>query len=321
MSWQPSMDWETAQQRAKLLSAIRTFFNKRNVVEVETPQMCSGTITDVHLDPIPTSYDWHQDGACQLYLQTSPEYPMKRLLASGYQSIYQIAKAFRNEAEGRLHNPEFTMLEWYRVGFSMEELMNEVSELLTEVLSVKETEVCSYEQAFLTYTPINPLDTSLADCFGFISRQGKLEPWLEQTTSVDTLLQFIFCEWIEPKIGQKVPCFVHSFPSSQASLATINEADTRVANRFECYFKGIELVNGFHELTDQAQQLQRFEEDNQQRGLMGLDARTIDQKFLSALFHGLPACSGVALGIDRLMMLALDKESIKEVMTFTTHNA
>ncbi|REL34023.1 elongation factor P--(R)-beta-lysine ligase [Thalassotalea euphylliae] len=321
MSWQPSMNWETAQQRAKLLSAIRTFFNKRNVVEVETPQMCSGTITDVHLDPIPTSYDWHQDGACQLYLQTSPEYPMKRLLASGYQSIYQIAKAFRNEAEGRLHNPEFTMLEWYRVGFSMEELMNEVSELLMEVLAVKETEVCSYEQVFLTYTPINPLDTSRADCLSFINRQGKLEPWLEQTTSVDTLLQFIFCEWIEPRIGQKVPCFVHSFPSGQASLATINNADTRVANRFECYFKGIELVNGFHELTDQAQQLQRFEEDNQQRELMGLESRAIDQKFISALSHGLPACSGVALGIDRLMMLALERESIKEVITFTTHNA
>lgn len=321
MSWQPSMDWETAKQRAKLLSTIRAFFNKREVVEVDTPQMCSGTITDVHLDPISARYDWHQEGSVQLYLQTSPEYSMKRLLASGYQSVFQIAKAFRNEAEGRLHNPEFTMLEWYRIGFSMQELMAEVSELLIDVLAVTETEAYSYEQVFLTYTAINPLATSLAECLTFIDKQGKLEPWLEQANSLDTLLQFIFCEFIEPKIGQQLPCFVHSFPSTQASLATINADDPRVANRFECYFKGIELVNGFHELTDKELQLQRFEEDNHQRQEVGLEERPIDQKFMTALSHGLPACSGVALGIDRLIMLALGKASIKEVITFTTHNA
>ncbi|REL25257.1 elongation factor P--(R)-beta-lysine ligase [Thalassotalea euphylliae] len=321
MTWQPSMDWATAQQRAKLLSTIRSFFNNRNVVEVETPQMCSGTITDVHLDPIVANYDWHHEGVNKLYLQTSPEYPMKRLLASGYQSIYQIAKAFRNEAEGRLHNPEFTMLEWYRLGFSMKDLIDEVSELLVETLSVSSTDIQSYEHAFLAHTQLNPLETSLAECLAFIEQHGKLEPWLEATTSLDTLLQFIFCEWVEPKIGQLVPCFIHSFPSSQASLATINTDDARVANRFECYFKGVELVNGFHELTDKEQQLRRFAEDNNQREQMGAQTRAVDDKFIAALAEGLPACSGVALGIDRLIMLAMGKQSISEVMTFTTQNA
>ena len=321
MSWQPSMDWETAQQRAKLLSTIRSFFNERNVVEVETPQMCSGTITDVHLDPIMAIYDWHHEGLDKLYLQTSPEYLMKRLLSSGYQSIYQIAKAFRNEAEGRLHNPEFTMLEWYRLGFTMQDLIAEVSDLLVETLSVSSPDIQSYEEAFLAHTALNPLETSLAECLAFIEKHGKLEPWLEETTSLDTLLQFIFCEWVEPNIGQAVPCFIHSFPSSQASLATINVDDARVANRFECYFKGVELVNGFHELTDNEQQLQRFVDDNRQREQAGKQARAIDDKFIAALESGLPACSGVALGIDRLIMLALGKQSISEVITFTTQNA
>ncbi|WP_448213484.1 elongation factor P--(R)-beta-lysine ligase [Colwellia sp. MEBiC06753] len=319
--WQPTMSWETAQRRAEIISAIRAFFTERKVIEVETPLMCHGTITDLHLDAITAQFDWAEQGSEQLYLQTSPEYAMKRLLASGYQSIYQISKAFRNEQQGHLHNPEFTMLEWYRLGYSMQQLMEEVAELLIRVLGLTKVNYLSYQAAFIQFTEIDPLNSSIEQCLTYIEQQGKSESWLTQINSLDTLLQFIFCEFIEPKIGNDSPCFIFEFPASQASLATINERDERVANRFECYFKGIELVNGFEELTDVTLQRQRFEHDNQLRCSNKLPVKPLDERFLLALEKGLPSCSGVALGVDRLVMLALAKSQIKDVITFVTAQA
>ncbi|MAG76564.1 MAG: elongation factor P lysine(34) lysyltransferase [Colwelliaceae bacterium] len=318
MTWQPSMDWATAVAKSKVLASIRNFFASRDVIEVETPLLCHGTVTDVHLEAIKAKYLSSENGEETLYLQTSPEFAMKRLLASGYQSIYQLCKAFRDEPQGRFHNPEFTMLEWYRLEFSMHDLMAEVDSFLQDVLQTKPAELISYQQVFIDKSGIDPLSTSIDACINFISGKGKLSPWLEEETSLDTLLQFIFCEFIENEIGIEAPVFVHSFPASQASLAIIDSMDERVAKRFECYFKGIELANGFEELIDAKTQLSRFEQDNSIRAANSLEYKRIDDKFIAALEEGLPRCAGVALGVDRLIMLALNKSHIEQVISFST---
>lgn len=325
MSWQPTMDWQNAKQRAHILAQIRSFFLALDIIEVETPLLSHATVTDVHLDAFSTLYNYsaesHCDESTNLYAQTSPEFAMKRLLASGYGCCYQICKAFRHEQQGRYHNPEFTMLEWYRVGFDHFQLMDEVAELLSSVLGCQQVERISYQELFIREVAIDPLMTNRDELIRIISAHDKLSDWIEQEDCLDTLLQFIMAELIEPNIGDNKPCFVYNFPASQASLAKISLKDPRVAERFECYFKGIELANGFHELTDVAQQKLRFEQDNQTRTTLGKIEQDIDQHFISALEHGLPACAGVALGIDRLVMLALTVNKIDQVITFPIVNA
>lgn len=325
MSWQPSMSWQHAKQRANVLATIRKFFNERDVIEVETPLLSNGTITDVHLDPFITQFNYSTDSnikeAKALYAQTSPEFAMKRLLASGYGCCYQICKAFRHEQHGRYHNPEFTMLEWYRVGFDHFQLIEEVAALLRDVLACKDTESISYQNLFLREVNIDPLKATNEELTTLISEHGMLSDWLINESSKDTLLQFVMSEIIEPRIGNDIPCFVYNFPASQASLAKISADDSRVAERFECYFKGIELANGFNELTDADQQLRRFRADNEIRSDMNKEQRPIDDNFIAALKHGLPKCSGVALGVDRLLMLALGAKSIDKVISFPIDNA
>ena len=319
------MDWQNAKQRAHILAQIRSFFLALDIIEVETPLLSHATVTDVHLDAFSTLYNYsaesHCDESTNLYAQTSPEFAMKRLLASGYGCCYQICKAFRHEQQGRYHNPEFTMLEWYRVGFDHFQLMDEVAELLSSVLGCQQVERISYQELFIREVAIDPLMTNRDELIRIISAHDKLSDWLEQEDCLDTLLQFIMAELIEPNIGDNKPCFVYNFPASQASLAKISLKDPRVAERFECYFKGIELANGFHELTDVAQQKLRFEQDNQTRTTLEKIEQDMDQHFISALEHGLPACAGVALGIDRLVMLALTVNKIDQVITFPIVNA
>lgn len=320
MSWQPTLTWEYAQKRSQILKKIRQFFEERKVVEVETPALSQGTVTDVHLEGISCHYnflsDSSADNAATLYLQTSPEFHMKRLLASGYGCIFQIAKAFRHEEAGRFHNPEFTLLEWYRLGFDHFQLMDEVSELLKYILACNEPTKITYQQLFIKYLSIDPLVVSRTELLTLIDYHDKLSDWLCKEPDNDILLQFIFTEIIEPQIGYDAPCFVYNFPSSQASLANICSEDDRVAERFECYFKGIELLNGFNELTDAEDQIKRFQEDNDKRKLLSLPEKPIDKNFIEALSKGLPKCAGVALGIDRLIMLAVKAEYIEEVISF-----
>lgn len=320
MSWQPTLSWENAQKRAKILQQIRAFFAKRHVLEVETPVLSQGTVTDVHLEAVTCHYNFLSDSSDQnsaeLFLQTSPEFHMKRLLAAGYGSIFQIAKAFRHEEAGRYHNPEFTMLEWYRLDFDHFELMSEIGELLKEVLSCSEPLIYTYQNIFIQQTAIDPLTATSKELLSFIRSKNKFSEWLEQTADNDILLQFIFSEIIEPNIGKETPCFIYNFPISQASLAKVCLTDERVAERFECYYKGVELANGYNELTDIGVQRLRFHEDNNKRLLLNLKKKPIDKNFMSALSFGLPKCSGVALGIDRLIMLALNSSHIKEVISF-----
>lgn len=323
MSWQPTLTWENAQKRAEIIAQIRKFFSARNVVEVETPALSLSTVTDVHLEALSCKYhflsDSTMDHACTLYLQTSPEFHMKRLLASGYGCIFQIAKAFRHEEAGRYHNAEFTMLEWYRLGFDHFALMQEVSALLQAILHCNPPTQISYQQVFIEQLNVDPLLASREQLLDIINAHNKMSDWLAVEQDIDILLQFIFSELIEVKIGITAPCFVYNFPRSQAALAQICPDDDRVAQRFECYYQGVELVNGFNELTDGPKQLKRFQEDNAIRASVGKDSRVIDKHFMAALEHGLPQCSGVALGLDRLVMLALKADHIEQVMSFTVN--
>jgi lysyl-tRNA synthetase class 2 len=325
MTWQSTLTWNNAQKRAKILQQIRQFFAERNVVEVETPALSQGTVTDVYLDALSCKYDFLADSpvghSTELFLQTSPEFHMKRLLASGYGCIFQIAKAFRHEESGKNHNPEFTMLEWYRIGFDQFDLMSEVAELLQVVLASNKAIFTSYQDIFIETVAVDPLVATFDQLVEVLNRRDKAADWLIEMNDADLLLQFIFTEIIEPTIGIEQPQFIYDFPIAQASLAKRSIDDARVAQRFECYFKGIELVNGFNELTDANEQQIRFEEDNAKRKEQGLPVKPIDTNFIAALNHGLPQCSGVALGIDRLVMLALNIKNISEVQSFSIERA
>ncbi|WP_261816141.1 elongation factor P--(R)-beta-lysine ligase [Vibrio gallicus] len=315
--WKPSADIADLRLRAGILSHIRRFFLQRNVLEVDTPALSHAAVTDIHLHTFQTQFvgPGYADGR-PLNLMTSPEFHMKRLLAAGSGSIYQICKSFRNEESGRYHNPEFTMLEWYRIGFDHHDLMDEMDELLQQILGCQAAQRMTYQQAFLTVLGVCPLEASMQQLKAVADSLG-LSDIAQPEQDRDTLLQLLFSMGVETKIGQQVPAFVYNFPASQAALAKINAQDPRVADRFEVYFKGIELANGFHELDDAKEQLARFESDNQKRVDMGLQPQPIDQYLIEAIKHGLPQCAGVALGIDRLIMLALHKTHIEQVSAFS----
>ena len=325
MKWQPTLSWQNAQKRSEVLYQVREFFRQRKVVEVETPALSQGTVTDVYLDALTCQYNFLADSpavqSTELFLQTSPEFHMKRLLASGYGCIFQISKAFRHEESGKNHNPEFTILEWYRIGFDQFELMSEVADLLQVVLDSNKALFTSYQDIFIETVAVDPLITTFDQLVGVLNRHDKAADWLIEMNDADLLLQFIFTEMIEPTIGIHQPQFIYDFPIAQASLAKRSTDDPRVAQRFECYYRGIELVNGFNELTDAIEQVLRFEEDNVKRSAQGLPVKPIDRNFIAALNHGLPQCSGVALGIDRLVMLVLDIKNISEVQSFSIERA
>lgn len=317
MNWQPTADIAQLKQRAELIGKIRTFFQRNDVLEVDTPAMSHATVTDIHLHTFQTQFVGpdYADGR-SLYLMTSPEFHMKRLLAAGSGSIYQICKSFRNEENGRFHNPEFTMLEWYRIGFNHHDLMDEMDELLQLTLACEKADRMTYQNAFLSVLGVCPLEDSM-DTLKRAAGELGLSDIAQPEEDRDTLLQLLFSVGVENKIGQDAPVFVYDFPASQAALAKINQQDPRVADRFEVYFKGIELANGFHELDNPSEQLSRFEQDNKQRIGMGLSEQPIDYHLIEALRAGLPQCAGVALGIDRLVMLALGEEHIDRVTAFS----
>lgn len=315
-TWRPSASIEQLKQRAKLIGDIRQFFREKEVLEVDTPALSHAAVTDIHLHSFKTSFigPGYADGY-PVYLMTSPEFHMKRLLAAGSGSIYQISKSFRNEENGRYHNPEFTMLEWYRVGFDHHQLMDEMDELLQRVLHAGKAVRLTYQQAFLSALEVCPLEAPLQELKECAFKLG-LKDIAENEQDRDTLLQLLFSLGVEKQIGIKAPAFVYDFPASQAALAKINAKDPRVAERFEVYYKGIELANGFNELDDGEEQLARFVADNQKRRSLGLEMQPIDSHLIDALNAGLPACAGVALGIDRLIMLALGAEHIDQVTAF-----
>ena len=317
--WQPTASVKNLLTRAKLLAEIRRFFTDRGLLEVETPVLSEFGVTDVHLATFSTEFiSPFGEQSKTLWLSTSPEYHMKRLLAAGSGPIFQIGKVFRNEEAGNRHNPEFTMLEWYRPHFDMYRLINEVDDLLQQILECPPAESMSYQFAFQQYVGLDPLSADLSE---LVEKAEKHQLIGAENENRDTLLQFLFSTVVEPQIGQEAPVVVYHFPASQAALAQISSEDLRVAERFEFYYKGLELANGFHELSDAREQLRRFQQDNLQREKMGLPVRAIDIRLLAALQAGIPNCSGVALGVDRLLMIAMGTESIKDVISFAIDNA
>ncbi|OOF60598.1 elongation factor P--(R)-beta-lysine ligase [Rodentibacter sp. Ppn85] len=319
VSWQPSAPIKNLLARAKIIAEIRRFFTDRGLLEVETPVLSEYGVTDIHLYTFSTEFIAPiNEFSKTLWLSTSPEYHMKRLLAAGSGPIFQISKVFRNEEAGNRHNPEFTMLEWYRPHFDMYRLINEVDDLLQQILDCKPAESMTYQFAFQEYVGLDPLSATRKELVEAAHHHNFMA---EEDEDRDTLLQFLFSEVVEPQIGQEAPVAIYHFPSSQAALAQLSPEDQRVAERFEFYYKGLELANGFHELTDASEQRHRFEQDNRQREKAGLPERAIDERFLSALQAGIPNTSGVALGVDRLIMIALGVSSINEVLSFSIENA
>ncbi|HHE3640401.1 TPA: elongation factor P--(R)-beta-lysine ligase [Pasteurella multocida] len=318
-NWQPSASIENLLARAKIIAEIRRFFTDRGLLEVETPVLSEFGVMDVHLSTFNTDFiSPMAEKSKTLWLSTSPEYHMKRLLAAGSGPIFQLCHVFRNEEAGQHHNPEFTMLEWYRPHFDMYRLINEVDDLLQQILDCKPTESLSYQFVFQEYVGLDPLSAEKTE---LVAKAKQYHLQQAEQEDRDTLLQFLFSTVVEPNIGKENPVAVYHFPATQAALAQISSEDHRVAERFEFYYKGLELANGFHELTDVNEQLHRFEQDNVQRQKMGLPQRQIDKRLLGALQAGVPNCSGIALGVDRLLMIALGANAIHEVMAFGIENA
>lgn len=319
--WQPTASIATLKIRSRILQTIRAFFEARDVMEVETPALCQSSVTDLNLRAFETQFSSPlTPNKKTLYLQTSPEYAMKRLICAGSGCIFQICKAFRDEEAGSMHNPEFTLLEWYRMGFNHLQLIDEIDNLLRAILKTKPLNISSYQQLFIEYCGVDPLSATLAELRGSASQHGFSE--LANTEdSKDVLLQLLFSHIVEPNIGLEQPIAVIDFPASQAALAKISPNDSRVAERFEVYFKGFELANGFNELNDKNEQLARFEQDNAARQKLGFKPSNIDPLFVKALEHGLPNCAGVALGLDRLVMLAIGSDDIADSMAFNIDRA
>ncbi|MBE0364934.1 lysyl-tRNA synthetase, class II [Pseudoalteromonas ulvae UL12] len=319
--WQPSSSNQHLRKRAAIIRQIREFFYQRNVLEVDTPLLSQASVTDVHLSSFSTEFVGPGFAkGLTLYLQTSPEFAMKRLLAADLGAIYQLGKAFRNEEAGRHHNPEFTMLEWYRPGFDHFDLMQEISELLTVVLGTTKVQRLTYQQAFEQVLSVDPLSATLEQLQQICQQQGFAEIAAHETDR-DTLLQLLFSMCVETQIGQTEPCFVYHFPATQAALAQLCPENNQVAERFELYYKNMELANGFHELTDADEQLKRFNEDNIKRRAAGRHEVPIDRNLIAALESGIEPCAGVAIGVDRLIMLALECTHIKEVLSFDVTRA
>ena len=327
-SWKPSCSLEAIKTRAEVYALVRDFFYKRQVLEVETPLLSCSTATDPFLDSIPASVCVsHGLPACQYYLHTSPEFPMKRLLAAGSGSIYQLCKTFRNAETGHRHNPEFTMLEWYRPGFDMSQLIAEVNDLIWSVLDcpLQSPNKLSYREAFQQYLGIDPYLVTDAElrCLAEEKAGFCVKDQHDCPTSRDDYLNVLLSICIEPFLGQGEngeiePVFLYAYPPSQASLAklTQDEFGQKVAERFEVYIQGLEIANGYFELTDTKEQRIRFERDNAQRLALNLQPIPIDENLLSALQIGMPECSGVALGMDRLLMIKMGAKSIEEVISF-----
>ncbi|MDB2705353.1 EF-P lysine aminoacylase EpmA [Pseudomonadota bacterium] len=318
-NWQPTAKIETLKKRAQYLADVRLFFAERDVWEVETPILSHAAPTAPYLDSFTTNYIPIGTQTKQThYLQTSPEFAMKRLLAAGSGSIYQIARVFRNGEQGKLHSPEFTMLEWYRPELTLNQLMDEVNLLLQQVFDFKPICRLSYRGIFEFYLKINVFncsDEAIEQC-----AQRHITGLPEDLeTDRDGWLELLMSYIIEPRLAaMKMPLFIYDFPASQAQLAKIKtDCDAyQVADRFELYINGVELANGYNELQDADELRQRFENDNQQRIKQNKSIMPLDENLLAAMKHGLPECSGVALGLDRLIMLALDKEAINQVQSF-----
>lgn len=299
------------------MQQIRAFFDVRNVLEVSTPVLSKTTTTDLYIDSFKTD---------DYFLQTSPEFYLKRLLAADLGSIYQLGPVFRRGEEGKKHQPEFTMLEWYRVGFLLEDLIQEVSDLLVDILNCEPVKCITYQTAFETLLNCQP-HLSTAEELSILAIKNSVvspEDALSLNLDKDAWLDLLMVSFIEPNLVQLCsgPIAITEYPASQSSYAQIEQRidnkgnEFSIAKRFEIYLGGLELCNGYFEVLDATVQREKFIQDNIKRQNFGFMSIPIDEHLLAAQTAGMPLCSGVALGVDRLMMLALNKPTIQEVVAF-----
>lgn len=314
--WQPTASLETLRLRARLLRETRDFFDARGLVEVETPQLSAAAATDLHLESLAVTAP---GGGLRGWLHTSPEFPMKRLLAAGSGDIWQLARVFRGAERGRRHNPEFSLLEWYRVGWDAPRLMDEVDALLRSLatgrVTLGPTERLSYRAAFLRHAGFDPFLAETAEMLAALASAGVPTP-PDLAADREACLDLVLATRVEPAFDPGRPTFVHDFPATHAALARIRPGEPAVAERFELFLGGMELANGFHELTDPAEQAARFDADLAARGARGLVEPPVDGRLLQAMRHGLPDCAGVALGFDRLVMILAGAAHIDAVLAF-----
>ncbi len=301
-----------------MLAAARRFFAERQVLEVETPILSAAAVSDPQIESLATRISGN---AAPAYLSTSPEYPMKRLLAAGSGDIYHIGKVFRDEERGRWHNPEFTMIEWYRLGFDDSTLMTEVESLVGRLLAphrpLPPAERLSYSAALERHAGVDAHAADDRELEEAARQHGVVcDSHLDRDAKLDLLMGLV----VGPKLGRERPCFIHDYPASQAALARLKPGLPAVAARFELYVDGLELANGFHELADSREQRARFTQDLSVRRARGQVQPPLDEHLLQALDH-MPDCAGVALGFDRLVAVAIGAGRLSETMAFGIDNA
>ncbi|HVS76807.1 MAG TPA: EF-P lysine aminoacylase EpmA [Steroidobacteraceae bacterium] len=321
--WRPTASRKGLALRAALLARARGFFAARGVLEVDTPLVVNAPVTDVHIHSARVTFEGGDNAGTvrPYFLHTSPEYAMKRLLAAGAGDIYQICHVMRALERGRLHNAEFTLIEWYRVGYTLDALMSEVEALVRELLGAPgASRGCvrvSYREAFMQAVGLDPFTAPLAA----LAAQARKAGFDGAATDRDELLELLMGTVVGPRLGLDGLTFVHGYPASQAALARLDPEDPRAAQRFELYCDGVELANGFHELASAREQRGRFERDIEERRRLGRPEAFLDERLLAALEAGLPDCCGVALGFDRTLMLAAGAERIDAVLPFPIETA
>lgn len=328
MNWRPTSTIETLHKRSELLSSVRGFFAEREFIEVQTPVLSRDTVVDRHLDPIVVSaMNCHAQNAIEqppgtegdgerleFYLQTSPEFAMKRLLCAEVPALYQIGPAFRAAEYGPMHNPEFTMLEWYRAGDDLQAGIELLSDLVEAVTPWSSLEVMSYQDAFVRYAVCDPLVDDLGSLIEVATKNCDVATSFSDDR--DDWLNLLFSECVQPKLGMERPCVIHGYPATQSALAKLSATDSRTAERFELFIGGVELANGYHELTDASELRSRNKRVNGEREQDGKPTLPEESKLLAAMDDGMPASSGCALGFDRLLMVLLGVSDIREVLAF-----
>jgi len=321
--WRPSASLEAIKLRAECLTRIREYFAEEGVLEVETPLMTMGTIPDPNIPSFSINFPENKNsqGKTRRYLSSSPEFAMKRLLTAGSGSIYQVCKAFRQGEQGRMHNPEFSLLEWYRVGYDYHQLMDEVEALVTKLANGLRTfeadEKVSYRDVFLRALEIDPMVASIHELKTCAQDYGVGSVVGLDNSDRDAWLDLLMGHCIQPLLGKNRLTFVYDYPASQAALASIREGEVPVAERFELFIDGVELANGFNELGDVEEQKERFSGDLAKRKARGMDEIELDEYFLAALEAGMPECAGVALGLDRLLLVLMGSQRLEDVLAFS----
>ncbi|CAL4325716.1 Elongation factor P--(R)-beta-lysine ligase [Buchnera aphidicola (Eriosoma grossulariae)] len=320
--WKPTAKISNLVNRSRIMTKIRSFFLNLGILEIETPVLSKFRVTDIHLESFKTYFKkTEKKNKClKFWLNTSPEYYMKRLIAANIGAIYQICHSFRNGEIGRYHHPEFTMLEWYRPLYNMHDLMNEVELFLKTMFDVDTVKKISYQDVFIKYLDCDPFSSNHTILLEKVKNLGVENLVLlnkHGQYEISSLLEILFVFGVEPNIGQSYPTIIYHYPASQNSNAIVNINDSRLVDRFEIFFKGIELGNGCHELTDICIQKKRFLKDNSVRLNYNLTVEPIDTIFLESLTNQINYYSGVAIGLDRLIMIILKLNSIRDVISFS----